>query len=76
MRPSRRRASESQALYAFDLGQVPIERAQGHIPCFPSDLQHETVRKTQRWPFSEMLERGNDHTGILESQVLVIEQHV
>jgi hypothetical protein len=52
-----------------------VKRAKGKIAGLAGELQHQAVRETEGRPGAEKIERRLHGVGILQSQVLVIEQH-
>jgi hypothetical protein len=65
-----------QPLDSIELGEIAVVGAEGQVPGFPSDLQHEAVRETYRRPLSKMFDRGRYSIGVLERKMLVVEQHL
>ena len=44
------------------------------MPGFARDLEHQTIRKSQRQAFLEVCQRIGDNLGILDRQLLVVQQ--
>src|SRR6266436_206369 len=68
--------SRLQALDPRELGQVTIECRERQLSRFPGNLEHETVGEAQRGALLELLERCRYDVGVLQGEVLMIEQHV
>ncbi len=46
------------------------------MPSFSGNLQHQAVGKTESWPATEKIKSCGYHIGLLDSQALVIQQHI
>ena len=65
-----------QALTAVKPRQIPVERPERQVSCLVRDLENQAAGKTYLRTLSELLERAEHDVGVLQSQVLVIEQHL
>jgi hypothetical protein len=65
-----------EALGACQFAEPLVERAEGQVPDFPSDLQYQTIRKTDTRRLAVLLERRPYNVAILKCQLLMRQQHL
>src|ERR1700681_2409216 len=63
----------SQPFDASELAEVAVESAKGQVTSFPSNLQHQAVRKTHCRPSAKAGHSRSHGFRILNRQMLVIE---
>jgi hypothetical protein len=65
-----------QPLSSGKLAQLAIERAERKVAGLPGGLEDQTVGKAEGRAGAEVVEGGGDDVGVVNHEVLVIEQHL
>ncbi len=66
----------TQSLNVRELGEITVIRPYRQMPGLSRNLEHQAIREIHRRPRTKMNQRRGDHPGVLQGQLLVIEQHI
>ena len=66
----------SESLRPFDFAEIAVKRSERTVSRFPCHFDHQTVRESNGWVVTKVLESGGNGVGVLHSQVLVIQEHL